>query len=416
MKSKFNKNYTWNYLQSSRANLLFETVADNIVKHNCKKILDLACGYSRINEFLDTDNYTIDGIETNNDCVEYCNENYSGKYVNFDALNFEKSELQSTYDCIIVSGFFYYAGKDGFPPMLEIFERLVKFYQPKIIIVTDPQPRIDHKSPDYSDLLFKYAYTVQPVYLDIRMGQRNVYTFFCDKPRPDFKIKANFNLDSIYNHYMADDYDNTKLKNGVYITNTENLHSDRDGALFPEDISCSRYISVAAGMKSIYKAAIDWYPGKKFEFVYVDIVPMALDYRIHLDRHVGSISFSEIYQLYVTNVNNNIIPMFGNNDQDIDKVINDQVEELGLTAHWKDFLYAYSISPKTYIRLDVMNNVKLFNSLAKNDTETWFWYSNIPDWHQFRQSEKTFNRWKKYLNDRNRNIVFSGKTPPFTSS
>lgn len=416
MKDKFNKNYTWNYLQSAEANKLFEVVATNIKKYNCKKILDLACGYSRINEFLDNYECTVDGIDNNHECIEYCQQTHSGKYVQFDALNFEASELNDSYDCIVVSGFFYYSKSANFPHMLEIFERLIKRYNPKIIVVTDPQPRIDHKSPDYSDLLVRYAYTVEPLYLDIRMGARNVYTFFADRPRPDYKIKANFNEESHYDHWRADEFDYEKLKNLVYLTNTEHVNDERDGLIFPEDVSCKRYISVASGLKSIYKAAIDWYPGKEFEFIYVDIIPMALDYRIHMDRHIGWTSFNEIFNLYTSTVNDKINPNFGHDNKDIDVVVEKQISELGIKKHWNDFLHAYSLAPKRYIRLDAINNVKLLNNLIQDNVSTWFWYSNAPDWHQFRFTEKTFYNWKKYLNERNRRLVFCGKIPPFTSS
>jgi len=412
MKSKFNENYTWNYLQSPAADPMFKSIIDNIIKYDCKKVLDLACGYSRINEFLGDYKCLIDGIDTNSECIEYCQKTFNGTYIEGDVLEFEKSSMQGPYDCIVVSGFFYYLGQN----ILHFFEKLVDFYKPKIIIITDPMPRKDYKSPDYSDLLINYAYTVEPLYLDIRMGARNVYTFFVDYKRPEFKIKADFKKDSIHDHWLADDYDRNTLKHCVYLTNTEHLNSERDGLLYPADTSCTRYISVSAGFKSIYKSAIDWYPGKKFEFIYVDIVPTALDYRIHMDRHIGQWSLNTILDNYIETVNDNIITKSGDKNEDISAVVQNQVQELGLEEYWDDFLIEYSLAPKRYIRLDLLNNVKLFNSLIQSDENTWLWYSNAPDWHQFRFNETTFQNWKQYLNERNKNITFAGKTPPFTSS
>lgn len=411
------KTYTWSYLQSAEADPLFETVADNIKKYNCKRILDFACGYSRINEFLTDYACSVDGLDSDEDCIEYCKETYTGNYVTCDALAFESCEdLDDSYDCVVVSGFFYYTNRPNWPTMLELFDRIKERFNPKIIIVTDPQPRKDYNSPDYSDLLLRYAYTVEPLYLDIRMGQRNVYTFFADRTRPDFKIKAKFNQDSIHDHWQADEFDENTLKHCVYLTNTETIDHERDGRVFPVDQEIERYISVAAGLKGMYKAALDWYPGKQFEFVYVDIVPLALDYRMYMDRTIGFTSPNDIYNQYVETVNDNIVAKFGGDIVDINSVVKNQIKELGLEECWSDFLEAYANAPKTYIRLDAINNVKLFNSIIQDRSKkTWFWYSNAPDWHQFRLSEHTWERWIKYLNDRN-NAVFVGKTPPFTSS
>lgn len=417
MKSKFDENYTWNYLQSPAADFMFKSIIANIIKYDCKKVLDLACGYSRINEFLGNYKCIVDGLDNNKDCIEYCQETFNGTYIEHNALEFEDSALKGPYDCIVVSGFFYYSGRNGFPQMLDFFERLINFYKPKIIIVTDPMPRKDYKSPDYSDLLISYAYTVEPMYLDMRMGARNVYTFFVDYKRPEFKIKADFNKNSIHDHWHADEFDRNTLKHCVYLSNTESINNERDGVVFPKDTNCTRYISVAAGFKSMYKAAIDWYPGKKFEFIYTDIVPTALDYRMHLDRYIGNhMKLTDILDNYKETVNDNIITKFGVNNEDIDTVVKNQVKELGLEEYWDDFLTEYSLAPKRYIRLDLLNNVKLFNSLIQSDENTWLWYSNAPDWHQFRFKETTFNNWKQYLHERNKNTTFAGKTPPFTSS
>ena len=176
----------------------------------------------------------------------------------------------------------------------------------------------------------------------------------------------------------------------------------------------------------MYKATIDWYPGKQYEFVYVDVVPTALDYRMFMDSFItkqyvdGNDMFNTIYDVYKKDINPSIIPLFGSGDSDIDTTVKNQVNELGISEVWPAFLESYKYATKTYIKLDAVNNVKLLarllNQITSNDNKKWFWYSNMFDWHQFRFKEQTFNNWKHYVESQVKDIELSGHTPPFTTS
>lgn len=417
-------NYTWHYLNSAEANPMYEQIAAFIKENNCKNILDVGCGYSRTNEFLD-DSYNINGLDSDIDCINYCMENHKGTYVIGDVTAIEKyPELGKRYDAIVLSGILYYFGKGNMPSVEDYVDRLISLYSPKVVIVCEPRPSLVYLSPNFVELLDRYAYTAKQFDMNIRMGNRIVYCLYTDRNRPERKIKAEFNSESeLYNHIKQSDFDDNRLKYNVYLTNTENISNDRDGELYPVNVNNYHYISVAAGFKSLFKAVLDWEAHKEFKFVYVDVVPTALDYRMFVDfklKQNANTSFNEIYELYVKEINPNIIPIYGTNDVDIDKTIKSQLTELGVDIQrWKNFIAAYSQIEKTYIKLDAVNNVKLLKNLINlhtDDHNKWFWYSNMFDWHQFRFKEQTYYRWVKYLDKNVESLELNGHTPPFTTS
>jgi hypothetical protein len=406
-------NYKYSYLNDSLANPLYMTISDLIKSENVSTVIDFACGYSRINEFL-FHPYVIDGFDNDTECVEYCNKAYDGTYVLNDAMTFDSGN-PTQYDCVVISGFMYYI-KDN---PLEFFDRIVKHYNPKIIIMSEPRPSMVYESPDFIELFDSYAWEAIQLNLNIRMGNRVVYKFFTDKKRPERKIKAQFNNDSIHSHMLQNDFDIKRLRHGVYVTNTEEINSERDGLVFPPS-DFSSYISVSAGFKGMYKACIDFiqYNNETFDFVYCDVVPTSLNYRMYQDHMISSgvYDFDLIFKMYVSEIDNNIDPHYGKNNTTINQTVMDDIKELGISVdEWNMFLKVYAKVNKKYLKLDMVNNIKLFNHLITNNKRNWLWYSNIHDWHQFRFNEKTFDRWIGYLSKRN-NITFAGKTPPFTSS
>jgi len=417
-------NYKWHYLNSAEANPMYEQMASFIKENDCKTVLDIGCGFSRINEFL-TNDYSINGLDSDIDCINYCLENHSGKYVIGDVTAIEKyTELGTHYDAIVLSGILYYFGKGDMPTVEDYVDRLIKLYSPRIVIVCEPRPSLVYISPNFTELLDRYAYVAKQFDMKIRMGNRIVYCLYTDRNRPERKIKAEFNEHSeLYNHIKQSDFDTNRLKYNVYLTNTENISNDRDGELFPQNVNNYHYISVAAGFKSLFKAVIDWEAHKEFKFIYVDVVPTALDYRMFFDfklKQNSKISFNEIYNLYVSEINPNIIPIYGTNNVDIDETVKMQLKELDIDfQHWQDFIAAYSQIEKTYIKLDAVNNIKLLKNLINSCTDDnlkWFWYSNMFDWHQFRFKEQTYYRWVKYLDNNIKGLKLNGHTPPFTTS
>jgi SAM-dependent methyltransferase len=417
-------NYTWHYLNSAEANPMYEQITQFIEEHICKSVLDIGCGFSRINEFLPND-YTIDGLDSDIDCINYCLENHKGKYIVGDVTSIEKyTELDTHYDAVVLSGILYYFGKGNMPTVEDYVDRIIKLYNPKIVVICEPRPSLVYISPDFTELLDRYAYTAKQLNMNIRMGNRIVYCLHTDKNRPERKIKAEFNADSeLYNHTKQSNFDDNRLKYNVYLTNTENISNPRDGELFPKNINNYYYISVAAGFKSLFKAAIDWESSKDFKFMYVDVVPTALDYRMFFDyklKQNSMLSFNDIYDLYVKEINPKIIPMYGSNDIDIDTTVKKNLIELGIDyEHWQKFITAYSHAEKTYIKLDAVNNVTLLKNtinLYTDDKLKWFWYSNMFDWHQFRFKEQTYYRWVKYLDNNIKGLELNGHTPPFTTS
>lgn len=405
--------YNWNYLNSQNANPMFQEIAAEVKRHGFTKVLDVACGYSRVNEFLD--NVEVDGFDHDQECIAYCNEHFDGDYRSIDGLAFENSYPTEKYDCLIVSGFLYYF-KDG---MMDYVNRLVRHFEPKVIIVSEPRPSIAYKSPNFIELFDTFAWRAKQVDMDIRMGNRVIYTFYTDKMRPERKIKAGFNEDSIFEHQKQGDFNLDRLRKGVYITNTENIDHDRDGMVTPSSPDVIRYISVAAGFKGMYKACLDYVDGKEFSFIYTDIVPLALDYRMYQDKMIadGIYDFNSILQEYQSTVNKEMMPHFGSRTEDVNYTVDLQLHELNISKEdWKKFLSAYGKMDKTYLRLDAVNNVVLFNRNIQSEQNTWMWYSNIFDWHQFRFKEAAHATWITYLETRNPNINIQGKTPPFTSS
>lgn len=418
--------YNWNYLLSSEATPMFEKIADFVKENDCHKIVDVGCGVSRVNEFLENYDYDLVGIDNDDECIKYCEENYPEQtFASLCGWDYKHwhGRYSDDYDCVILSGFLYYCGKYGNPELDDYVNGLIDQVKPKIVIIAEPHPSEAYKSPDFSNLLDSYAYEASPFILDIRMGDRTVYCLYTDKKRPERKIKADFNSQA--EHEKQDDFSNDILKHGVYITNTENIDNDVDGRLKPADPEIKTYVTVSAGYKSLLKAALDGHDKPDFRFVYLDVSLTAIDWKMLSDRWVCERGikddFDQIYDIYTDGINHKILPIYGSGIPRINYMLKKQRMSLGINDdEWLKFIDLYSQVPKYYFRLDIVNNVKMLKKFLDKTVDqsekSWFWYSNVFDWHQFRFSEKHHENWTTYLEKRYPNMQLVGKGPPFTSS
>lgn len=418
--------YTWNYLNRSGANPMFQQIADFVKQNDCHSILDIGCGHSRVNEFLTDYVYDIAGVDTDGECIYYCQTNYPDhNYQTGSALDLPAFQRQ--FDCIILSGMLYYFGKNDWPSPDEYIQSLVERYNPRCIIVAEPRPSKSYQSPDFAAMFDRWAWSMKSVDMDIRMGNRAVYCLYTDRERPERKIKAKFNANSEHHeHYLQPDFSLQQLQHQVYLTNTEDLSSAKDGELVPDQRNIQTYVSVCAGFKSMYKACLDNYFGKRFQFVYVDVVQQSVDYRMWQDNWLTKANltdnsvFDQALETYLETVDDRLLPLWGGEHTSMRSAIDADLEQLKINqAQWLNFLRTYTDAPKTYIKLDAVNNCKLLSRLInQNNTDmgTWFWYSNIFDWHQFRYKEQSFYRWCEYLKSQTKGLTLNGKQPPFTTS
>lgn len=238
------------------------------------------------------------------------------------------------------------------------------------------------------------------------------YNFFTDVHRPKRKIKADFAEDS--GHYKQQDFSLELLQRGLYLTNTEDISSQRDGEIYKSDVSV--YVGVCAGLKALIKGAVD--NNNSFEYIHVDISPAALDYRMFADNLLKDNYLSNLDDIWNSYQSMDItrpLPLFGGGYNSIEDALTDYLEQVEIDRRqWYDFLENYVNSKKIYVKIDLINNVKLLSRLLPKEKRIWMWYSNAFDWHQFRHTEVTFNRWKTYLEKRHE-IDLCGHTPPFTS-
>lgn len=412
---ELNNAYAWEYLNNSGFAPMYLEIANMITHFGSKHVLDIGCGFSRVNEFLPS-TVRVDGVDTFAAAIEECNERWLGKYTIGDA--FVLSDLEyDDYDCLLLSGLLYYLNSHSELTPHEYIDMLVEKFNPKHIIIAEPMPSISYNSPDYSILLDSWAWVAKTVHMpDERMGDRTVYTLFTDKKRPERKVKAAFNDSSSFDHNEQQNFDDKLLKHWVYVLNTEAINSDRDGEVFPITQEIEQYVGVAAGYKLMYKACLDWYPGKPMHFMYIDIVQQALDYRMYIDKTAGGLEPNDCLRIYIRDVNSKMLTYPDNAAEVVNDTVDSQLEELGIEkSTWDAFLKEYKNAEKTYVRIDAVNNIKLFASILDTQEPTWFWYSNMHDWHQFRFTSNTFDNWCKYLTDRNTQLKLVGKTPPFTS-
>lgn len=236
---------------------------------------------------------------------------------------------------------------------------------------------------------------------------------FEDMNRPSRKIKAEFVEDS--GHYKQQDWDMELLQRGMYLTNTEDISSEVDGLIYKSDVDV--YVSVAAGLKGLIKGAVD--NGDNFEYIYADISPAAIDFRIFVDNKLKEDhkrNLDDIWEEYMDLDHNRPLPLFANGYDSIEVALDDYLEQVNIDrTQWYDFLKKYAECDKKYIKIDLINNVKLLTKLIQSDKKVWFWYSNTFDWHQFRHSENSYNAWVSYLKRSIPNLDLCGHTPPFTS-
>lgn len=244
-------------------------------------------------------------------------------------------------------------------------------------------------------------------------SNNNTLTIYRDQKRPKRKIKAEFVNNG--SNYKQDDWDVDVLQRGIYLTNTESISSERDGLIYKSDVDV--YVSVAAGLKGLVKGAVD--NNEDFSYVYTDVSPAALDYRMFVDEKIKEnykVNLDDVWEEYHKLPDTRPLPLFGGNYNSIEAALDDYLLEVGIDRiQWYDFLSKYTQCDKTYIKIDLINNIKLLTKLAKTDKKVWFWYSNAFDWHQFRHTNKTYDAWVNYIKRNIPNVDLCGHTPPFTS-
>ena len=243
---------------------------------------------------------------------------------------------------------------------------------------------------------------------------KNMLTVYDDQKRPKRKIKAEFVNNG--SNYKQDDWDIDVLRRGIYLTNTESISSQRDGLIYKSEVDV--YVSVAAGLKGLLKGAVD--NRTDFSYIYTDVSPAALDYRMFVDEKIKEnhqVNLDDVWEEYKERPDTLPLPLFGGNYNSIEAALDDYLLEVGIDRkQWYNFLSKYAQCDKTYIKIDLINNVRLLVNLLKSDKNLWFWYSNAFDWHQFRHTETSYNVWKNFIETRIKNIDLCGHTPPFTSS
>ena len=118
-----------------------------------------------------------------------------------------------------------------------------------------------------------------------------------------------------------------------------------------------------------------------------------------------------MFEKFKTEINPNAFEIKDKN-KSIDSYIDEQLSLLNINKdQWYKFLNEYIKCKKRYIKIDVVNNIKLFTKLLKDSQsqKLWLWHSNVFDWHQFRYQNKSFIAWEKFIQQNIINIKLSGK-------
>lgn len=388
--------YTWDYLLKDEATPMYVGIAEHVSACNPKSILDIGCGHTRWLPHY-SGSATVTGIDNDAEAIKYCQENYTGEFVVGDAWNLQ---VEGQFDVIVLGGILYYFKHDI--SVLDFVESIIEKYNPRHIVIQEPFPSISHKSPDFIPLLDKYAWSGEYYDLDIRMGQRIVITLDVDQMRPQRKIKCNSNNEQ-------KEFDLNVLQFGVYTANTEAINNKIDGEVLPPEPSIKNYASVCAGFKSLYKACVDYIPGKQMQFTWMDISPTAVLYKMYQDmmrnRYPG-ISWDEQLAIYKKDYDTRLVEL-RDNTVSIDDTVSQQLSELGINqAHWDTWLIEYGKARKKYVKCDIVNNLKYARKHVQPDS--WLWYSNVFDWHQFTFPEKSKAAWINYMSKDKVKLV--GKT------
>lgn len=389
--------YTWDYLLTDNASPMYRGIAEHVMATNAKRVLDLGCGHTRWLEFY-AGTAKVVGIDNNEEAIMYCNNTYPAhEFLIGDAWDLKH---EGTYDTIVLGGILYYFKHDV--TVLQFVESLIERYKPKQIVIQEPFPSLAHKSPDFIPLLDKYAWYGEWYDLDIRMGQRIVITVDVDRVRPERKIKQDSNNNQ-------NPFDINILQYGVYTANTEAINHPIDGEVFPPNPTITSYASVCAGFKSLYKACLDHTEGKQIEFTWYDISPTAVLYKMYQDmmrnRYPG-ISWDDQVTIYKNDYDSRLLEL-RDPTTPIDSIVDAQLKELGIPQHkWDAWLLEYSKSKRTYVKCDIVNNLKYARKHLPHNS--WLWYSNVFDWHQFTFPEKAKAAWVNYMGKHNTTLI--GKT------
>lgn len=384
--------YRYKYLLSDSANKMYQTIADQIT--NVNTVLDLGCGHSRWLEYY-KGNAKVVGVDNNQEAIDYCRKKYKGRGYRFYCKDINWWNTKKKFDVVVLGGILYYSKQT----VLNDVEKIIKKYSPKYIVIQEPMPIKSYNSPDFLPLLNKYSWTMHYVKCNMRMGERVV-----------IKLDTTQTFEKQIEKDTDDYFDNNILKNGLYLVNTEFLNTSHDGNI-KQYHNNKIYASVCAGFKSMYHACLNWDRTSDFEFNWFDVSPTAILFRQFMNRCLyqdSKTSFNEIWDRFKKEINPNALSITG--EVDIDDIILTQLGELHISPYkWQKFLDAYAKSVHTYTRIDLVEHDKKFISIIKPNT--WLWFSNVFDWHQFKSNEEFFWNWHDRLVDKK--VILVGKFPPF---
>ncbi len=387
--------YTWDYLLTDNASPMYKSIAQHVEDCGAQNILDIGCGHARWLDYYNG-NGNVVGIDNNKEAIDYCNERHNGNFTIGDAWNINST---GSYDTIVLGGILYYFKHDVL--VLDYINSLIDKFNPKFIVIQEPFPSISHNSPDFIPLLDKFAWHGEWFDLDIRMGQRIVITLQVDKIRPQRKIRQQ--PSDTKSHF-----DDKLLKFGVYTANTEEVNSAIDGEILPPDPSINNYASVCAGFKSMYKGCLDYVDNKSITYTWYDVSPTAVLFKMFQDmmkaRH-PNMSWDDLLAIYKKDYDPRLAEL-KNNNTSIDTIVDTQLNHLGISKDtWTKWLTVYNNCKPTYVKCDIVSDVKYAAKHLKDNT--WLWYSNVFDWHQFSFPDKSKMAWTKVIGNNNTLI---GKT------
>ena len=156
-----------NYLDSTDASVLYQTIATIVVKNNCKHIVDVGCRTGEVNKYLKKHTYDYYGFDTSEEPINFAKQTYPDK--TFEIRDWNNLKLVAC-DVIVFGSVLIY---DNDP--LNMFERICNFYKPKRAIIHE----VNNKNTEdllYTDLDYfnRYEHFRYEFNLNIPVGHRTI--------------------------------------------------------------------------------------------------------------------------------------------------------------------------------------------------------------------------------------------------
>lgn len=127
------------YLDHPNALPIFKTQAEQIILNECKGIVDVGCRWGPTNSILKDAGYTdydYYGFDTSSEPIQYGTSLHTDNpRIEYEIRSWDElREVDFNVDCIIFSGVLLYE-PDGHR---DLFDRIVRFYKPKMAIIQEP--------------------------------------------------------------------------------------------------------------------------------------------------------------------------------------------------------------------------------------------------------------------------------------